>query len=190
MNQKLLIIVLVLALALAGLFFLFSKNDGKLAEIKPSFSVGGTIKLDPSSGNKKVGETFPVNIKIDTAGKSIDGVDIFALNYDSKVLEVVDGDSAVDGIQINQGKIFPIFIGNKVDKEKGKITISGIVTPGEKGYKGAGVMATVNFKAISAGPAKINFDFNKDSTVDTNMVEHGSAKEVLEGVQNASFIIQ
>jgi len=188
MRGKFLVILgLILLALLIGVYFLLIKEN-KIQPVNVNLS-SNSIALSPSSGSFKVGQTFDTNILIDTGGKTIDGVDILYLRFDPKILEVVDSDSKTPGVQIKQGTLFSMYLGNTVDNSAGKISISGLVQPGSGGFMGSGVFATITFKAKAAGNAKVSFDFTPGSTRDANMAEHGTAKDILEKVINANYTI-
>jgi len=184
-GKPIVILGLILLVLLIGVYFLLVKEN----KIQPVSLSSNSISLSPTTGNYKVDQTFDVNILIDTAGKTIDGVDILYLKFDPKILEVVDSSTTTSGIQIKQGTIFSMYLGNSVDNNTGKIAISGLVQPGTNGFKGSGVFATITFKAKASGDAKVTFDFTPGSTKDANMVEHGTAKDILGKVINADYSI-
>jgi len=184
-GKSIVILGLILLALLIGVYFLLIKEN----KIQPINLSSNSIALSPSTGNFKVGQTFDTKILVDTGGKTIDGIDILYLRFDPKILEVVDSDSKTSGIQIEQGNLFSMYLGNSVDNKTGKISISGLVQPGSSGFKGAGVFATVAFKAKSAGDAKVTFDFTPGVTKDANMTEHGTAKDILGKVINADYTI-
>ncbi len=179
------ILVGILLVVLIGVFYLLARTG----KIKPFASVlVPTLSLSPSSGTHTLGQTFEVNILLDTAGKTVDGVDIYYLNYNPKALEVQDADSAIAGVQIRQGTLFPTYVGNTVDTANGRISISGIVSPGSTGFSGAGTFATVVFKVLAAAPTSaVTIDYTSGSTTDSNIVEHGTITDVLAAVINGSY---
>lgn len=184
-GRSIVILGLILLALLIGVYFLLIKEN----KIQPISLSSNSIALSPSSGSFKIGQTFDANILIDTGGKTIDGIDVLYLRFDPKILEVVDSDSKTSGVQIKQGTLFSMYLGNTVDNNTGKISISGLVRPGSGGFNGAGVFATITFKAKAAGNAKVSFDFTPGSTRDANMTEHGTAKDILGKVINADYTI-
>ncbi len=184
-----LIIIAVLVLALAGLLAYLIRT-GKLKPIAaPS---GPTLSLSPTSLIVGVGQTFNVNIVLDTAGQAVDGVDVFYLHFDPQILEVQDADPATSGVQITPGSIFPSYLGNSVDQAAGKIAISGIVAVGSTtGYTGTGTFAAVNFKALApAAASSVYFDFTAGATTDTNVAEHGNpGTDILSAVTDGNYTV-
>lgn len=179
------ILVGILLIILVSVFYVLARTG----KIKPFASaLVPTLSLSPSSGTYTLGQTFEVNILLDTAGKSVDGVDVHYLNYNPKALEVQDADAAAAGVQIRQGSLFPTYIGNTVDTANGRISVSGIVSPGGNGFSGAGTFATVVFKALAASPTSaVTIDYTSGLTTDSNIVEHGTVTDVLAAVINGSY---
>jgi len=151
---------------------------------------GASLSLSPNSQSVNVGENFNINIILNTDGKQVDGVDIFYLNYDPNILEVLDADNNASGVQIKTGSIFPMYLGNTVDTQRGKVSLSGIISPGGNAYTGSGTFATVNFKAKDSGTAEAKFDFTPGATQDCNIAEHATGKDVLASVTNAKFTVE
>ncbi|KND48701.1 MAG: penicillin-resistant dd-carboxypeptidase-like protein [Parcubacteria bacterium C7867-003] len=155
-----------------------------------SFSVlvsgvdAATLILTPSSGSVSSGQTISVDIMLDTKGEDIDGVDVYSLNYNPAILEVVDSSSSASGVQITPGSLFPITLTNKVTS--GVIQFSQ-VTSGGTSYKGSGKLATITFKGIANGTASVTFNFTPGSTSDTNVAGGGSDK--LTSVGSGSYTV-
>ena len=131
-----------------------------------------TLMLTPADKSVTVGETFSVDVILDTANQPIDAVDIYALHYDSKLLRVVDDVTGQTGVQIMPGQVLTVNGANMVDNSKGEIKF-GQAAPGGTNYKGKGVLATIHFKALAAGSSKLTFDFTPGSTIDTNAAHAG-----------------
>ncbi len=125
----------------------------------------------------KVGDEFSVAIAI-TSDKETDGADLI-INYNSKLLSA--SPTALTSIYND----YPV---NKVDAIVGKITVSGIST-GTSGIVPNGLFGTITFKALAPGQAAITLDFVPSSTVDTNVIEKDSGKDVLESVKNLNIVI-
>jgi len=187
MKKKLIIILtLVVVLALVGIFIYLIKSG----KIKP-FAAGevAALALDPSSGSYEIDANFDVNIILNTGGEAVDDVDIFHLHYDPFVLEVIDADGNQSGVQIQKGSIFSTYTGNSVNTANGEISISGLDLGGQ-GYNGTGIFATINFRPIaSADPTNVTFDFTLGSGIDCNVVQHGTALDILASVTNGQYTI-
>lgn len=148
----------------------------------PMQSQVGKISLNAPKGAYRVNEVVSVNVNIDTGLQAIDGVDVI-INYDPKVLEASSGG-------LLKGSIFEEYPIMSADASKGLISISGISSL-QNSFKGTGQFATINFKAKVAGRTELTIDFKgKGSTVDSNLVEANTSKDILEQVVNLELIVQ
>jgi len=145
-----------------------------------------TLTLSPSSKNVNVGDTLTVSVLLDTAGAAIDGVDIQTLNYNPYFLQLQDADGSASGVQISAGTLMANTLANSADTTNGKISFSQ-VTNGGTTYTGSGTLATMTFKVITAGTAKLTFDFAPGATTDSNVASQGN--DILSSVTNAQFTI-
>jgi hypothetical protein len=141
------------------------------------------LSLDPKTQTVKVGDTFAVNVTLDTGSKPVDGVDLYSLHYDPSILQVID-DSTAKGVQITPGTVLPVTAANMVDEKSGTIKYSGVANGGSN-FSGKGVLATIHFKAIATGAAFLKFDFTQGSTVDSNAAYRG--KDQLTSVVDAIY---
>lgn len=140
-----------------------------------------TISLVADKNQLKKGEKLTVAINI-SSEIATDGTDLIIL-YDPKLLSV----NAQTPVTL--GSLYDDFPLNKVDSESGRITISGISNK-SGGTVANGLFGTVIFTAKKAGVAKISLDFTAGSTVDSNVIETDSGKDVLEKVNNLEVNIQ
>lgn len=145
-----------------------------------------TISASPASSSVTSGSTFTVNLQLDTTGVGVEGVDVYYLNYNPALLEVQDAVSGTAGIQIQPGSLMPNTTVNSVDATNGKISFSQAANGGST-YNGTGVLATITFKALSAGTASVTLDFSSGSTVDSNVASNGN--DVLTAVTNGQYTI-
>lgn len=150
----------------------------------PAWAVGATLSLSPSSGTFNKSCSFSLDIVLDTQGTDTDGTDSILI-YDA---------SRFTAISITAGNIYPDYPGSNIDEAGGKITVSGlsaVATP----FVGKGTLATINFKVLDnaqVGVSQIKFDFDpndKAKTTDSNVVERGTASDILNSVVNGSFTV-
>jgi len=155
-----------------------------LATIAVGTASGATLELSPSSGCYQVGDTFTVDILLDTEGIETQGVGIRYLNYPTELLEVIDAEPETPGVQILAGKLYTFATPlNKVDTINGRIAFSQL----SFGFCGSGTLATVRFKTINSGEAQVTFDFTPGDTTDCNVASNGV--EVLSSVTNGCYEI-
>jgi hypothetical protein len=145
------------------------------------------LSLNPQTKTIKSGETFAVDIILNTSDKQIDGVDIYSLHYDPSLMEVIDDMPDQSGIQIKPGTILEVNAANIVEPKNGSIKFSQVTTGGSH-YVGSGVLATIHFKALTSGTAYLKFDFIRGETTDSNAAYHG--KDQLSQVVDGIYTIQ
>jgi len=184
-NPKWIFIILGIVVVVELIFGIQSLRQAPTASTQPSRpttvtkpSVGRIALLGNQS--VKVGDKVMVSVEVNSPAPA-EGVDV-VVKFDTKALQVTDSD-------IQAGKIFPKFPVAKVDPG-GIIRISGIATPGNKGFSGKGILANINFKAISPGKTTVSLDFTKGSTADSNIVSGLSATDLLEEVQNLEVTVR
>ena len=146
-----------------------------------------TFILSPASKPVNLGDTFSVNILMDTEGQAIDGVDVNALHYDPSLLSVSDMDSATTGVQIAAGALMPGTTYNSVNTSVGTIQFSQVSSTTGTNFGGVGVLASITFTALKAGAANVTFDFTPGSTIDTNVAALYS--DALTAVTNGSYTL-
>lgn len=140
------------------------------------------ISLSASKTSFKVNEAVPVSVMVDTGGRTIDGVDLI-VKFDPKILEATAGG-------LIKGKILDEYPLKSVDINKSLIYISG-VSNSKNGFGGTGQFALINFKAKSAGRTSLTIGFIKNGeTTDSNLVEIGASKDVLDQVNNLELEVQ
>jgi hypothetical protein len=147
-------------------------------------AAGSTLSLSPATGTFNKNCNFSLQVIVDTGGYDTDGTDAILI-YDT---------TRFSANKINNGTIYQDYPGNNIDAQNGKITVSGLSSVGSA-YKGAGVLATIDFSVMPdapAGASQIKFDFdptNKAKTTDSNVVERGTMAETLSQVVDGSFVV-
>lgn len=141
----------------------------------------GKISLNTPKKIYAVGEVIPVSVTIDSGGHSLNGADLI-VHFDPKVLEASTG-------ALIAGSIFDEYPLLSVDAKKGLLSVSGVDSL-RPGFKGIGKFIFVNFRAKAKGAAFLTIDFTKGSTSDSNLVDKGTSKDILEKVDNLDVNIQ
>jgi hypothetical protein len=134
-----------------------------------------TLALSPSASDVAVGSKFDVKLWLDTAGKAIDGVDIYQLHFDPALLSLT----------ATAGTLMPINAYNKI--ENGTFTFSQLATGGTH-YTGAGTLVTLHFTALKAGTANVTMDFTAGAANKSNIA--GGGKNILQQVVNGKYTIK
>jgi hypothetical protein len=172
--------VLVIATVIA-----WFQKPGKIS-LNTSFAQNVSLDLSPASSAITVNNTFNVNILLDTAGNLADGVDIYSLHFNPAVLQVVDANTSVAGVQISPGTLMPNTVINTVNNLTGVIQFSQ-ATSGGTSFNGAGTLASINFRGVGAGTSDVTFDFILGNTADTNVGYQGLDK--LQSVTNGTYSV-
>ena len=136
------------------------------------------ISLVTESTTYKVGDQITVAIKA-SAPNPTDGVDVI-INYDPKLLEVIP---AATGSPIRVSAMYNQYPNNQLDATKGKITASGISSE-TGGMLANGVFGTIVFRVKASGTVALNIIYSPGATSDSNIIENGTGKDVLAGVEN------
>lgn len=173
-------LVLVLSLAI-GVLTVTSKNNLTATPqnlTTKAAEATATLSLSPASGDFAFtpGTSYPVGIIIDSAGKAVDGVDVI-VNFDPKLVRV-------EGGKVSTTNLFEQYMVNSVDNVKGQIKL-GALTFTAKPV--TGIVGTFKFTPLVAGNLTFVYLFTPGATTDTNVAEHGTARDILGSVGNASF---
>jgi len=125
--------------------------------------------LSPASGDYS--QNFNVEIKVDTGGQAIGGVDVY-LEFPKNLLKIE---------RVTKGTAFTeVFY--LIKNEEGKLRINAYFpyTEAGKSYNGTdGLVATINFNPLAGGTAEVNFICNPNSTTESNIVEKTETKDII-----------
>ena len=153
--------------------------------VSPSLN-DATFALNPETGTYEIGQTFSVDITLNTGGNETAGSDVI-ISYDNADLEVLDEDSGATGVQIKPGSLYTNYPQNIVSD--GNIMFSGVIEPGNSGYNGTGTLATIRFKTLKeSSESQVNFVFLPGSTDDSNVASM-TAEDLLGSVTNGNYVI-
>ncbi len=144
-----------------------------LATIASSNSYAATLKIEPEIISAEAGQEFTVEVHLDTEGNSTDGADAI-IRYNSEKLEAVE---------ILPGTIYQNYPIKKI--EEGKVSITGLASSTGSFFSGDDLFASVKFKALLGGEENVRIDFAADSTVESNVAEHGKGIDILTGVNDS-----
>lgn len=127
-----------------------------------------TMQFSPTSGTYSTGTTFPVQVKVDTVAVDTTSADA-VVKFDATLLSV---DS------VSYGSFYPTVLHSQ---QSGKLYISGMVSSPGTVINGSGVLATINFKPLSAGTATVSFDCTAGQTNDSNVTKNDTnATDILD----------
>lgn len=136
-----------------------------------------TLSLTPSTGSHTVGTNFNVDVALDTAGSDTDGVDLHYLRFTQSLLKLES---------VSLGSLYSNTLTNTIDNISGTYDFSQTAVGGMY-YNGSGTLLTLTFSVLSAGTAKVSFDYTSGSSLDCNVAFAGS--DILSGVTNGSYTL-
>ncbi|MBI3559065.1 hypothetical protein HY085_01600 [Candidatus Gottesmanbacteria bacterium] len=171
------LLVLVLSLAVAVLTVTSKKVSVSTKAVQETAS----LALNPASGDYLFDLTtaYPVGIVLDSGGKNIDGLDA-VINFDPAKAQVVD-------TKISPTTLFEEFPINLVDNKKGQIKFSALTFSAKPA---TGIVGTFKFRPLAKGEINFTIYFIPGATTDSNIAEHGTAKDVLGGITNGRFVFR
>lgn len=119
---------------------------------------GTRMWLDPATLQMATGDESTVDIRVETAVE-LAGAEIH-VGFDSELLEVVDADPSVDGVQIAHGDFLSadFVIQNDAAATAGRIDYAIACIPLDKAVSGEGVLARLTFRAVAEGEAQVTVD--------------------------------
>lgn len=164
------------------------QNQGEEANVSADQPVG-SARLSIANQSLKAGQTADLPIILQTNQEVTSGIDI-ALAYNTNVLEIVDADPAVEGIQIAATDVFDFVQVNRVDPAKGIIRFSAGQRPTSELVEAAEqTVATIKVRAKAAGSSVMNFDFVAGALDDTNVIKAGDGLDLLSSVGEGTITV-
>lgn len=137
-----------------------------------------TLNFDPSSIKVKEGETFDVDIVVNTANAEVYGVDAL-FQFDP---------NAVEATVITPGTF--LDVNHKEIKPDGKVYIVGLVNSPGEAVQGEDVLATVSFKAKKSSTSSLTYLCEINDTRESNVLEASTdSPDLLECGQNGKTTI-
>jgi hypothetical protein len=140
---------------------IFVKSVGAINQAK--------FSLAPPDLLPRVGETFSVNITLDTDGADVKNADA-VLTFDPAKLSVV---------ALTPGQLFDSYPTKSFDAA-GNIKLSGAMTVATASYSGVGKFGSISLKGISAGTTTVAFTCTPGVTTDSNITQILSNTDVLD----------
>ncbi|OGK75124.1 hypothetical protein A2459_01880 [Candidatus Roizmanbacteria bacterium RIFOXYC2_FULL_41_10] len=115
-----------------------------------------TLEFSPATGSYSTNENFNVEIKVDTSSQDTQSTDA-VIEFDTTLLSVEN---------VTYGSFYPTVLHSE---QNGKLYISGVVNDAASVKNGAGTLATVSFKGLTAGTATLSFVCTTGRTDDSNV---------------------
>jgi hypothetical protein len=146
---------------------------------KAKAAASPSLNFSPANTTVNAGETFLMDILLDTAGRNAGGAGA-KVNFNPNQLKA---------IEIIPGDIFADYPAAVIDNDNGRLTISGIAASSQNLFTGVGVFARINFTALTPGPANLNFEFQPGSTTDSNIATMEPPGDILAQVNQSTITI-
>ncbi|MFH1401567.1 MAG: cohesin domain-containing protein, partial [Parcubacteria group bacterium] len=164
---------LVISNGVKKIFLLFAVLTLFNASIGQIFAADGVFSLEPASGNYPVSGVFSVKIKINSDGTTINAAKA-TISFPTDFLTV----QSISKL----GSIFQLWPEEPTfSNSKGTIDFAGgIPAPG---FNGAGIVATINFKAKKAGEANVNITGGQILAAD------GRGTDILSFLKGGTYIL-
>lgn len=140
---------------------------------RPVMAQDGSLFFSPGSESFQVGKTFSVELRVDTADVLINAAEV-KIYFPAKNLEVLK--IAKEGSVFSLWPKEPIF-----SNESGEISFAGGLP--HPGFKGAGQIIVIEFRAKKAGEAILTFD---ESRV---LANDGQGTNILLFINNPKYLI-
>ncbi len=146
----------------------------------PVTRTNAELFLSPATKTVNVGDTFSVDVLVNTDGQNVVVVGAY-LNYDPTKLEVIGID--------NSNSVFTMTVKKTADPTTGMIKLAlGKPTPGVN--TASGNVATINFKAIAqASPTYVSFVTDSDQLDTCVLLDDGKGTDILGSVKNGDYFI-
>lgn len=128
------------------------------------------ITLSSDKESYRVSQEVLITVNLTTGQYQSDGTDV-VLGFDPQSLEPTDK-------FFEKGSLYQDYPGVKKDSARGTVSASGIAV--SSGFSGSGVFGTFKFRAKKVGESLIELKFTKGLTTDSNIIESGSAKDLLQ----------
>ena len=149
-------------------------------------SPAASLALSPAAGAYQVGDTFELEVHLDTGGQDVAGVDLL-IDYDPGVLRIVDADPALAGVQIRAGSAFSQIHHNAVDVTAGEIRYSADTGDGPA-FRGQGLAAILPFSVVaSIEHTAVGVRYGEGWTAESNAVVTGTVGDILGQASGAAL---
>ena len=120
-----------------------------------------SLSLSPTSQNVATGQTFAVDINLNTGGTLTTGCDVI-LTFTPQIIKVKTVSFGTS----------PLYSDNNStpDNSNGKLTLNSSVRTAVNGFNGTGKLATITFETVGTGSSAVSFICTPQTTAgDTNV---------------------
>lgn len=155
---------------------------------------GATLALETEKDTYAVGDTFTVQVLLDTAGATTDEVDV-SISYDPTKLEVQDGIADLDDDQIPEDtSLLEVYLENVVDTPNGTIFFEQTSLDPNAYYTTTDepeVLAEFQVRALDSGTAEMKLVLTEgDKDTDSSVKDADTHEDLLAEVTNLALTIE
>lgn len=146
-----------------------------------------TLTLSPASATINGCEVIEVEVWVNAVA-DLYGAEV-QLTFDPAIIEVVDADTILPGIQVENGGFLqePIFAAiNEADNTAGTIHFAATQLYPTAPANGSGALAVIKLRAKSAGTSDLDFTFTRLATRDTDELPATSVDGTVSTIAPAS----
>lgn len=144
-----LVVLIFLLAAIPITYFVLKQRQ----EVRQKAAPASTLSFSPSQKTVKAGDTFPLNILIDTAENSVVTASLY-ITYDATKLSVVSLTNAVN---------FPNILTSADITTPGKASIAVSTQSYNQPYHGSATVAVITFKALASTTSSIQVGFGSET---------------------------
>lgn len=184
-NIKKILPILILLVILAALFLTVKLAQQRQEIRKKAAGSTGTIFLSPSSDTRSVNETFPAEVKFNSNGTIIMGLEIYLSYSYTGALPEIEPLTIAKGSSLGAGWNFPI---QTITKQGGLVEIKFVgMNLASEGYLPPGdtVLATITFKAnVIVSAKQINFNLSN-----TEMWAKSDGQNILSSTTGGTYTV-
>lgn len=193
-SRKIIIVLSLLVALLIGSFVLREWKRNQLRqkievdrrselsiEITPSDEVlGGSYRIVLDKPKVEVGQIVTAQVVFSLSGRRVSGSDVI-LKYDPQFLQV-------EG-EVSPGDFFAHYPRTEVDNRAGVVKVTAFQSVSTEPEEADISLFKVKFRTIKEGETLLDFDFEKERTDLTTLVEQGTSRNILERVEGVEVEI-
>lgn len=147
--------------------------------------MAASYEISPASGNLVQNCTYELTIFADATSQSANAADLI-LNYLPSQIQVQDSIAAESGVQVQPGSAFQAYVGNMVDTNAGKVTVTAFSVNSNLTTKRPFIY--LKFKPLTLGNIALQIQFNGvGNTLDSNIADSTTSLDLLTSITNANF---
>lgn len=130
-----------------------------------------SLSLSPASQSAAVGQTFDVNVVLNTGGAACNSTDVI-LTYNPQIIKV-------QSVSFGSSPLFVSTNTSTPDNTNGKLILNSSVMSSAFAYNGTGTLATITFKGEATGSSAVTFTCTAATTNGDTNVWNTQAQDIV-----------